>query len=279
MKKSGLLILFIAILTIGIIWMIASRSNHTESSTANAANTPDNEINTTSTCHYPNLEVAEIPSSLKSIRKDYEGFTVSFNPDNGTPNWVGWELLASETDGPYSRTNQFWQDPALKGCPSTDDYKRSGYDRGHLCPAADQKWSEQAMTDCFVLANMAPQDHSLNSGAWASLEKRERAWSERDSAIVIVAGPIYEKSDTKRIGAAGVRVPSAFFKVIAAPYAAKPRAIGFVYPNMSSPGAMQNYVMSVDDVERLTGFDFFSSLPDKIENEIEATTSFKEWNR
>lgn len=229
--------------------------------------------------HYRNLEFATTPENLPSQLKTYEGFTVSFNSDNHTPNWVGWELLAKEACGEIGRSDNFWYDPDIEGCPVTGDYTRSGYDRGHMVPAADQKWSQKAMEDCFVMANMCPQDHSLNAGAWATLEKKERQWAERDSCVVIVAGPIYESTDTKRIGNIGVRVPSAFFKVMAAPYLEQPRAIAFVYPNMSSPGNMQNYVMSVDEVEQLTGFDFFSNLPDEIENAIEATSSFKEWNR
>lgn len=226
---------------------------------------------------YSNLEIPDVPSPLKSQIKSYSGFTLSFNPDNRTPNWVGWELLASETDGQQSRSNKFWQDESLRNCPTSEDYSRSGYDRGHMCPAADQKWSAQAMADCFVMANMCPQDHALNAGAWQTLEKKERAWAKRDGAIVIVAGPIYESSDKKRIN--GIRVPSAFFKVLCAPYIDEPRAIAFVYPNMTSPGNMEQYAMSVDEVEKITGFDFFPTLPDKLENEIESKYSFREWNR
>ncbi len=218
---------------------------------------------------------ASVPSQLK----DYMGFSISFNKDNHTPNWVAWELLGSETDGAASRSNRFWTDTEIEGCAVGDDYRKSGYDRGHLCPAADQKWSDRAMEDCFVFSNMCPQDHSLNSGAWNTLENYERVWARRDSAILIVAGPLYEESDTRRIGPSGVRVPSAFFKVIAAPYLDSPRAIGFVFPNMTAPGNMQNYVMTVDEVEKLTGFDFFSGLPDDVENEIESKSSFKEWIR
>lgn len=160
---------------------------------------------------------------------------MSFNKDNHTPNWVAWELLRSETGGEKSRHNKFWQDFEVDGCPDTRDYSNSGYDRGHMCPAADQKWSHEAMVDCFSLANIVPQDHALNTGAWKTLENKERKWAERDSAIVIVAGPIYETSDTSRIGRAGVRVPGAFFKVMIAPYLDEPRGIAFVYPNMTAP--------------------------------------------
>ena len=229
--------------------------------------------------HYDGLTDVRIPAGIDSQLKDYEGFTLSFNAANRTPNWVAWELLGSETDGPVSRGNRFWQDTDIEGCPDRSDYTSSGYDRGHLCPAADQKWSGQAMSDCFVMANMCPQAHALNSGAWSTLEKKERLWAERDSALVIVAGPIYESSDTQRIGDAGVRVPSAFFKVMIAPYLDSPRGIAFVYPNMTAPGNMQNYVMTIDEVEQLTGFDFFHNLPDDIERIVESTASFKEWNR
>lgn len=227
---------------------------------------------------YQGLDYVVTPVAVESQEYDYTGFRVSFNRHNRTPNWVAWELLGAETEGEASRHNKFWQDVNVVGCPTTSDYRNSGYDRGHMCPAAEQKWSEEAMNDCFVMANMCPQDHALNSGAWNTLENRERNWARRDSAIVIVAGPIYEKGDTKTIGN-GVLVPGAFFKVLLAPYVEQPRAIGFVFPNMSTPGNMQNYVMTVDDVEKLTGYDFFSSLPDDIENEVESKASFREWNK
>lgn len=240
------------------------------------------EISLSGTKHYPDLEIARYGdrnASRRAQRKGYEGFTVSFNPSNGTPDWVGWELLGTETNGSAQRSNKFWADTDVTGSPTPDDYRNSGYDKGHLCPAADQKWSAQAMNDCFVMTNMTPQTHALNGGAWNTLENKERVWAQRDSALVIVAGPIYADTDTERIGKAGVRVPSAFFKVLLAPYVADPRAIGFVYPNMAAPGNMQSYSMSVDEVEQLTGLDFFSSLPDDLENRIESRASFTEWNR
>lgn len=219
-----------------------------------------------------------MPSTVPDQRKDYEGFSVSFNEDNHTPNWVAWELLATEAVGAEERYKNFWQDSEIAGCPTANDYKNSGYDRGHMCPAADQKWSHTAMVDCFSLANIVPQNNSLNTGAWQTLESKERLWAKRDSAILIVAGPIYNDSDRERIGANGVRVPGAFFKVFAAPWTEKPRGIAFVYPNMTSPGNMENYVMTIRDVEKLTGFDFFHEMPDDIEDKIETVASFRDWN-
>ncbi|MDE7345929.1 MAG: DNA/RNA non-specific endonuclease [Muribaculaceae bacterium] len=216
--------------------------------------------------------------SVPSVVKEYEGFTVDFNPENKTPNYVAWILHGSETEGSTARSNNFWTDQELEGCPDTRDYSRSGYDRGHMCPAGEQKWSEEAMLHSFVMANICPQKHELNTGAWKTLEDKERVWAKRDSAIVIIAGPIYDSSDKETIGRNKVRVPSAFFKVLLAPFAKPMRAIGFVYPNMKCDGNMQAYAVSVDDVEKITGFDFFSALPDEIENDIESVVSFREWN-
>lgn len=272
-KPTFLYFVFSAIVIFGVIGLLSSSAfSGSKSGKGKNSERVRNES-------YEDLLSVKTPSALKSQLKDYEGFRVSFNKDNRTPNWVSWELLGSETDGPESRYNKFWTDEEIDGCPNTKDYSNSGYDRGHMCPAADQKWSSTAMVDCFTLANMVPQDHSLNSGAWKTLETKERLWAQRDSAIVIVAGPIYEKSDTKRIGNAGVRVPSAFFKVLIAPYLNEPRGIAFVYPNMSAPGNMENYVMTIRDVEKMTGYDFFYNLPDDVEEKVETVASFRDWNR
>lgn len=211
--------------------------------------------------------------------KEYEGFIVSFNKENRTPNWVAWELLGTETEGAGTRTNKFWTDEELEGCPDTRDYRGSGFDRGHMIPAAEQKWSPDAMHACFSMANICPQDHSLNSGAWNTLENKERSWARRDSMLLIAAGPIYEEIDTLLIGKNKVRVPGAFFKVIAAPKANPPRGIGFIYPNMSAPGNMRVYAMPIREVEKAAGLNFFSSLPDSLEDLIETSTSFSEWDK
>lgn len=240
--------------------------------------TPGNGSDNPEVKHYPALETVSLPDNLSSQIKEYIGFTISFNKDNKTPNYVAWELLGEETSGDQQRTDNFWTDVEIEGCPTTKDYTRSGYDRGHMCPAADQKWSAQAMSDCFVMANICPQVHDLNAGAWNTLENKERQWAKRDSALMIIAGPLYDTSDTKTIGNANVRVPGAFFKVLLAPYVDQPRGIAFVYPNMSSPGNMQDYAMSIDELEKILNYDFFPALPDDIENKVESVFSFKEWN-
>lgn len=220
-----------------------------------------------------------LPVGTPEQLKKYEGFKVSFNKDNKTPNYVAWQLLDRETKGEAGRSDKFWQDPEIEGCPDEFAYRRSGYDRGHLCPSADQKWSPEAMHDCFVMANICPQAPELNQRAWQTLETKERQWAKRDGAIWIVAGPIYNDSDNKTIGNFNVRVPGAFFKAFLALDVEHPRAIAFIYPNAAAPGNMQDYAMSVDQLEEITGYDFFSSLPDDLEESIEAKYSFTEWNK
>lgn len=281
MKKSSvILIASLLVLAIGIAGAIYT-GNQSGSSAGDVSVNSDviNSGRNITNLGYEDLDRVKMPDGVASEEKCYEGFRVNFNRENHTPNWVSWELLGSETTGEEKRRDKFWRDGDIAGCAEPGDYSRSGYDKGHLCPAADQKWSADAMNDCFVMTNIVPQDHALNAGAWNTLENKERLWAQRDSALIIVAGPLYSPSDKKRIGTTKVRVPGACFKVIAAPYTNPPRGIAFVYPNMTAPGNMENYVMSIRDLEKLTGYDFLYALPDEIEEIVETTTSFKEWNR
>lgn len=227
-----------------------------------------------------NLEKVIIPDSINNQMIDYEGFTVAFNPSMHQPNYVVWTLEPSETDGPFSRDNKmFQQDFNIEGSATLADYRNSGYDRGHMAPAADMKWSEKAMWDCHLLTNMCPQEKSLNSGAWATVEKNTRNWALKHGELIIVAGPVLSDYFTRYIGESHIPVPERFFKVILAPEANPPLGIGFIMPNSYVEGGAQSTVVSIDEVEAVTGFDFFSDLPDDIENEVEKRASLRLWNR
>ncbi|MBD5282580.1 MAG: DNA/RNA non-specific endonuclease [Bacteroides sp.] len=225
------------------------------------------------------LDVKTAPGVPEQI-KQYTGFKVSFNKETHLPNWVSWELTADETSGPALRKGKkFFKDYDIEGCPTHADYTGSGYTRGHMAPAADMKWSELAMTECFTMANMCPQVQSLNSGTWGKLENKCRDWAIRDSAIIIIAGPVINPpAPDEFIGNTEVAVPKQFFKVILAPYANPPRAIAFLMPQGKVVGGMQNTVVTVDSIEALTGHDFFASLPDSIENILESKSQFHKWN-
>ena len=154
-------IAIIALIVAGVIFIaIAAYAITKKSSESSGSRTPEH------TQSYIGLDNVIIPKNTPSEIKEYEGFKLSFNKNTRVPNWVSWELLRHETDGEQSRSNNVWEDTDIEGCATLNDYRRSGYDRGHMCPAADQKWSEKAMSDCFVLSNMAPQDHALTPGAW-----------------------------------------------------------------------------------------------------------------
>lgn len=209
---------------------------------------------------------------------DYAGMKVSFNPGMHIPNWVAWELTAEEAIGSETRKNKFMSDNRVSGCPLPSDYSNTGYDRGHMAPAADMKWSPLAMKESFYMTNICPQDKKLNTGSWKRLEEKCRTWAMADSAIIIVAGPVLTDKLTESIGKTNVRVPKRFFKVILSPYSNPPRAIGFIMPNGNVPGGMQAAAMSVDEVERITGHDFFSALPDQIENTVESQCQFHKWS-
>lgn len=219
----------------------------------------------------------EVKSKTPGVTVAYNYFTLDFNPSLHIPNWVAWELTREETEGGESRSN-FQRDNDVDGCPDTSDYTGSGYDRGHMAPAADMKWNATAMRQCFYMTNICPQSHALNGGTWKKLEEKCRLWAQADSAILIVCGPILTPEPDEFIGKTGVAVPKGFFKVICSPYANPPRAIGFIMPNGKVAGGLQAAAVSVDSVERATGLDFFSALPDSLENAIEAECRFHYWS-
>lgn len=229
---------------------------------------------------YRSLENVVMPSNVSNTDLDYEGFHIAFNPDKHEPNYAAWTLTADCIDGPYSRKDaSFAPDENVEGSATLADYRSSGYDRGHMVPAADMKWSRQAMDDCHLLTNMCPQDKRLNSGAWATVEKNTRKWVQRHGTLVIVAGPVLSDKLTRTIGKSKIPVPERFFKAIIAPDANPPLGIAFIMPNGYVEGGAQSTVASIDQVEAITGFDLFSALPDSIENEVESQKSLRIWNK
>ncbi|MDE5809495.1 MAG: DNA/RNA non-specific endonuclease [Muribaculaceae bacterium] len=209
----------------------------------------------------------------------YKGMTVSFNRRLHIPNWVAWELTSLETGGDANRSEKFFCDESVLGCPDSWDYSYSGYDRGHMAPAGDMKWDEEAMRQTFYLTNICPQAPELNRGTWKSLEEKCRVRAKNDSAIIIICGPILTDSITEYIGDSRVAVPKRFFKVVLSPYRDEPVAIGFIMPNAKVVGGMQPAAVSIDEVESATGHDFFSILNDDEENRLESMCNFNRWSR
>lgn len=223
------------------------------------------------------LEIPTGNSGQSATVRRRSSYTLSYNHDTREPNWVAWVLTADHASGSVKRMS-FEDDedmPAPKGCLS--DYYNSGFDRGHMCPAADNKWSVDAMHDCFLITNICPQNANLNSGVWNTIEQQCRDWARKYGRIYIVCGPIFLNREHRRIGRNKVVVPEAFFKVVLC-MEGIPKAIGFVCRNQSQKGRKQNeFVNTIDQVERITGYDFFSKLPDDVENEVESKCDIEDW--
>lgn len=220
----------------------------------------------------------ELPACTdEDIIITHAGFTLSYNNEWHLPEWVAYELTAEETTGTVERSDHFRPDP-LSPQPqiTTDDYRNSGYDRGHMAPAADMKWSEDAMRESFYMTNICPQNHNLNAGDWKELEELCRRWATEYGRIYIVCGPIVG-SDAQFIGNNQVTVPHAFFKAILTYNNQTPQAIGFLFANKAGNRPVQTYAMNIDDLEVVIGHDLFHLLPDTVENNIEQSTQINQW--
>ena len=209
----------------------------------------------------------------------HEGFTVSYNSDYKIANWVAWELTREKARAnQVERTNRFERDPKVRGgSASYEDYRGSGYDRGHLAPAGDMKWSRRAMEESFYLSNICPQDRRMNAGIWNDLEMKCRNWAAKHGAIHIITGPVIT-DNMNRIGRNRVAVPDYFYKVIYNPADGKHEGIGFIMENREYTNrSLGSLATTIDDVEAITGIDFFHALPDSVQQTMESKVNLKAW--
>lgn len=224
----------------------------------------------------------EIPAPLKDRPEQVlrrRAYTVSYNQDTRQANWVAWHLTKAHTNGPNQRSQeQFTEDNSVARPRATDDdYYSSRYDRGHLCPAGDNKWDATAMSESFLFTNVCPQNHALNKYEWNDVEILCREWAREYGAVDIVCGPVFTETATpKTIGRNRVRVPDALFKVVLC-RSGKPKAIGFYFKNDGKKVSIESAVRTVDEIEQLTGIDFFTLLDDATEERIEAQAQLKDW--
>ncbi|GFO65682.1 DNA/RNA non-specific endonuclease [Geomonas paludis] len=208
-----------------------------------------------------------------------KGFLLSHDAQRKTPLWVVERMTRERLQAKLKRTNNFRPDLDLpKGQRAElSDYRGSGYDRGHMAPAADMAWDEQAMSESFYLSNMVPQAGAgMNRGIWAELEEKVRRWVEQRGEVFIYSGPIYPKGAVKTIGRNQVAVPSALYKVVLDP--ARHEALALIMPNQAlETEDMPKYLVPVREVERQTGLDFFSTLPKEEQDRIETSTPPALW--
>ena len=231
--------------------------------------------------HHSTPTKYELPAPLKDRPEQIltrTGYTTSYNRETKNPNWVAWHLTREHTRGQNQRKQVvFTEDPDVSPRATNNDYYNSRYDRGHMCPAGDNKWDRRAMNEAFLFTNICPQNHGLNKNEWNDLESQCRSWAREYGAIDIVCGPVYEAHNPRTIGKNKVRVPDAFFKVILCRKGSNPKAIGFIYRNVGQKQTLQEAVRTVDEIERLTGIDFFPALEDGLERKIEVEARLSDW--
>ncbi len=202
----------------------------------------------------------------------HEGYALRYRNEYKDAEWVAYPLLAYETTGDADRKyEQFKPDPTVEnGTALPSDYTRSGYDRGHLAPAADFKYSQRMMRETFFMSNITPQAPQFNRGIWSDLENQVRSWARRDKGLYVITGPVL-KPGLPTIGKANeISVPEKFYKVIL--YCDRPtvRMIGFLLNNEASSESIKQFVVPVDRIEQLTGLDFFPKIPDDLERKLES---------
>lgn len=209
---------------------------------------------------------------------DRPGYAFGYIEYHEQPAWVIYIMTKMEaTTKVAKRTNKFRSDPEIPtGSATTGDYRRSGYDRGHLAPAADMAFSGQTMADSFFMSNMSPQKPAFNRGIWKDLEALVRSFAITERKIVVVTGPILPKEKTVTIGTNQVTVPTHYYKVI---FDLTPpqKMIGFILPNEGSHEPLATFAVTVDAVEKATGLNFFSRVPKEEQERLERTISTKAW--
>ena len=226
---------------------------------------------------YPN-----IADTIPSLLLERYCYSVSYNKQTRQPNWVMWQLtdehVMMRKDGVW---NEYREDLELSSDirSTLDDYASSGYDRGHMCPGGDCNWDDEGRDETFLLSNMCPQNPNLNRGDWKEIEMACRKWAKQYGSVYIVCGPIFLKSQVhERIGPNQIPVPEAFFKVVLCVESSSPIGIGFICRNTDGNNKKDFYVNSIRQVERVTGYRFFSNMDDSLRNIVYDMNNINDWN-
>ena len=219
-----------------------------------------------------------LPSSTTGQIVHHKNYSLSYNETHEQAEWVAYELKKSHLSSTNFKRPYFEIDKAVKsGAAHWRNYKQSGYDRGHLCPAGDRRFSKEAHDETFLTSNISPQEHQFNAGIWNTLEQKVRYWARKYDGVFVVTGGVL-KGNMKTIGDEDVSVPNQFYKVLIDYNSGSTKMIAFLMPHKDSNQPLYKFVVSVDEIEELTGIDFFSELDNSIENKLEASSSYKGWS-
>jgi endonuclease G len=208
---------------------------------------------------------------------EYRGFSLGYDEKHEQAAWVAYLLPKEHALNSYERRNRFRADRGLlSGSATPGDYTNSGYDRGHLAPAADFDYDRKALNETFLMTNISPQHPSFNRGGWKELEELVRSWASEYDSLYVITGPVLEPG-LKKIGENGVSVPNFFYKIIMDTRQPQVKMIGFLMPNQKITGGPWAFVVSVDSIEHISGLDFFPQLPDLLEDSLENMIQTKYW--
>ncbi|MCX7605749.1 MAG: DNA/RNA non-specific endonuclease [Bacteroidia bacterium] len=222
------------------------------------------------------LAYAEFPGCVR-VRHRY--YVLCYDEHHEQARWTVHILEGKRLSaGRVARTQDFRPDPYVTtGSAQLEDYRRSGYDRGHLVPAGDFKWDSVGMSETFYLSNMSPQLHEFNAGIWEEVESTVRRWAREKKRLVVYTGPVLDKNKDA-IGLNRVTVPTAFYKVVYWLEDEKaPQAVAFLVPHAASRKSPVDFLVRVDSVEKITGIDFYAALPDSVEERIEGRWDRRFW--
>jgi len=218
-----------------------------------------------------------LPSSTTGDLVTHEHYMLSYSEKYEQAEWVGYMLKKEHLTYDDRKRPYFIEDPKVK-TKSADwrNYKGSGYDRGHLCPAGDRRFSKQAYNETFYTSNISPQDRDFNAGVWNRLEVQIRKWAKKYGTLFVVTGGVLEDG-LKEIGEEDVDVPQYYYKIIARGEADDLKLIAFLMPGVESGKSLEKFAISVDEIEKMTGIDFFEKLANKNEVKLEREVVTKHW--
>lgn len=218
-----------------------------------------------------------LPKSTTSQIVEHSCYTLSYNEQAEQAEWVAYELKKDYVRNSNFKRPFFIEDPkVITQSADWRNYKKSGYDKGHLCPAADMEFNLDAYNDTFFTSNISPQLHEFNSGIWSRLEQKFRFWAVKYNGLLIVTGGVL-KGSLKTIGNEEVVVPNYFYKIALNYSNGNCKMIAFLVPNEKSSKPIFDYVVAVDKIESITGIDFFPKLEDKLENNLEKNVNISSW--
>ena len=219
------------------------------------------------------------PTSTTNVVVSHKYYKLSYVEKYEQAEWVSYELRKEHIKYITIERPFFEVDPKVPtGSADWVNYKDSGYTKGHLLPAADRKFSIEAYNETFYTSNISPQIYEFNAGIWLDLEEKERDWAIKYGRIYIATGGILHDG-LPTIGYEEVAVPEYFYKVFVDwdEDPSKIKAIAFIMPHEERNQPITDFVTTIDNVENLTGIDFFPELPDNVENDIESRIDLEAW--